>query len=213
MARTGTNPLTNGQQQFASRLAADTGLDAGVISAWLLAEESGSAAAARQQAHNHNWLNIGYTDSGTYGARDAVWSDPITAADATAAWLAGKPSVAGYGRASAGIQQVLTTAGKSPATQIAALQASGWASSGYPDLPALLRQVSGLTLPSAGASSTMPTGTPSAGTAPTSNSIGSDLLRGLVTAALAAAGALIAGLGIHAMMRPTSTSTPAGAPA
>src|SRR5438552_1086775 len=31
--------LTSGQQQFASRLAAQTGLDPSVISAWLLAEE------------------------------------------------------------------------------------------------------------------------------------------------------------------------------
>jgi hypothetical protein len=30
--------LTSDQQQFASRLAADTGLDPGVVSAWLLAE-------------------------------------------------------------------------------------------------------------------------------------------------------------------------------
>src|SRR5690348_1007941 len=60
--------LTAGQQQFASRLAERTGLDPGVISAWLLAEESGDAAKSRQTANNNDWLNIGYTDSGTYGA-------------------------------------------------------------------------------------------------------------------------------------------------
>ena len=42
--------LTSGQQQFASRLAAQTGLDPSVISAWLLAEESGGAAQSRQCA-------------------------------------------------------------------------------------------------------------------------------------------------------------------
>jgi hypothetical protein len=133
--------LTSDQQQFASRLAADTGLDPGVVSAWLLAEESGGAAQSRQAQSNNDWLNIGYTDSATYGAGDSVWSDPVTAADATAGWLKGQNTIPGYGTASAGIQSILTTAGSSPAAQIAALQGSGWASSGYPDLPSLYQQV------------------------------------------------------------------------
>jgi hypothetical protein len=133
--------LTAAQQTFASRLAADTGLDAGVISAWLLAEESGGAAQARQAAGNNDWLNIGYTDSGTFGSTDAIWSDPTTAADATAGWLKGQGTIPGYGTASSGIQAILATAGQPPATQIAALQSSGWASSGYPTLPALYQSV------------------------------------------------------------------------
>jgi hypothetical protein len=135
--------LTTGQQQFASRLAADTGLDPGVIAAWLLAEESGGAATSRQSANNNDWLNIGYTDSGTYGSSGSQWSDPIAAADASAGWLKGQNTVPGYGTASAGIQAVLHTAGQTPAAQIAALQQSGWASSGYPDLPSLYQQVAG----------------------------------------------------------------------
>ncbi len=135
--------LTSAQQQFAGRLAADTGLDPGVVTAWLLAEESGGAAAARQSAANNDWLNIGYTDSATYGSADAVWSNPITAADATAGWLAGQSTIPGYGTASAGIQSILSTVGQPPAVQIAALQNSGWASSGYPSLPALYQQVAG----------------------------------------------------------------------
>jgi len=135
--------LTGGQQQFASRLAADTGLDSGVVSAWLLAEESGGAATARQGAGNNDWLNIGYTDSGTYGSSDSVWSNPLTAADATAAWLKGQSSIPGYGSASSGIRAILTAAGQAPASQVAAIQSSGWASSGYPDLTSLLQQVSG----------------------------------------------------------------------
>jgi hypothetical protein len=135
--------LTTGQQQFASRLAATTGLDSGVISAWLLSEESGGAATSRQSANNNDWLNIGYTDSGTYGAADGIWSDPIAAADATAGWLKGQNTIPGYGTASSGIQAVVATAGQPPATQIAALQTSGWASSGYPNLPALYQQVLG----------------------------------------------------------------------
>jgi hypothetical protein len=133
--------LTSGQQQFASRLATDTGLDPGVVSAWVLAEESGGAAVSRQSAGNNDWLNIGYTDSGTYGSSDSVWSDPVSAADATAGWLKGQDTIPGYGTASAGIQSILGTAGQPAATQIAALQNSGWASSGYPSLPSLYQQV------------------------------------------------------------------------
>ena len=135
--------LTSDQQQFASRLAADTGLDPSVVSAWLLAEESGGAAQSRQSQNNNDWLNIGYTDSATYGSSDSIWSNPVTAADATAGWLKGQNTIPGYGTASSGIQGILSTAGSSPATQIAALQNSGWASSGYPDLPSLYSQVAG----------------------------------------------------------------------
>jgi hypothetical protein len=135
--------LTTGQQQFASRLAANTGLDTGVISAWMLAEESGGAATSRQSANNNDWLNIGYTDSGTYGAADGIWSSPTAAADATAGWLKGQNTIPGYGTASSGIQAVVATAGQPPAAQIAALQTSGWASSGYPNLPALYQHVIG----------------------------------------------------------------------
>src|SRR5579875_606847 len=141
-AATGTM-LTSDQRQFASRLAADTGLDPGVVSAWLLAEESGGAAVSRQSANNNDWLNIGYPDSATYGATDSIWSDPTTAADATAGWLKGQDTIPGYGTASSGIQAILQTAGQDPSEQISALQNSGWASSGYPDLPSLYSQVTG----------------------------------------------------------------------
>jgi hypothetical protein len=135
--------LTTGQQQFASRLAADTGLSPQTIAAWLLAEESSGAAQTRQAANNNDWLNIGYTDSGTYGSSDSIWSNPIAAADATAGWLKGQNTIPGYGTASSGVQAILNTAGQSPSAQVAALQSSGWASSGYPSLPSLLAQVGG----------------------------------------------------------------------
>jgi hypothetical protein len=135
--------MTTGQQQFASRLAADTGLDSGVVSAWLLAEENGSAATSRQAANNNDWLNIGYTDSGTYGSSDSIWSDPTAAADATAGWLKGQNTIPGYGAASGGIQAILSTAGQAPQAQISAIQNSGWASSGYPSLPALYSSLAG----------------------------------------------------------------------
>jgi hypothetical protein len=135
--------LTSDQREFASRLAADTGLNTGVVSAWLLAEESGGAAVSRQSANNNDWLNIGYTDSATYGSSDSIWSNPTTAADATAGWLKGQNTIPGYGTASSGIQAILQTAGQDPSAQISALQNSGWASSGYPDLPSLYAQVAG----------------------------------------------------------------------
>jgi hypothetical protein len=135
--------LTPGQQQFASQLAANTGLDPGVVSSWLLAEESGGAATSRQANNNNDWLNIGYTDSGTYGSADSVWANPITAANATAGWLKGQNTIPGYGTASSGVQAILATAGQPPATQISALQTSGWASSGYPGLTSLYQQVAG----------------------------------------------------------------------
>ena len=135
--------LTSDQQQFASRLASDTGLDPSVVSAWLLAEESGGAAQSRQSQSNNDWLNIGYTDSATYGSSDSIWSNPTTAADATAGWLKGQNTIPGYGTASSGIQAILSTAGQPASTQISALQNSGWASSGYPDLPSLYSQVAG----------------------------------------------------------------------
>jgi hypothetical protein len=135
--------LTSGQQQFASRLAADTGLSPQVVAAWLLAEESGEAAKSREAASNNDWLNIGYTDSGTYGSSDSVWSNPAGAADATAGWLKGQNTIPGYGTASSGIQAIMGTAGQPPEAQISAIQQSGWASSGYPDLPSLYQQVRG----------------------------------------------------------------------
>lgn len=135
--------MTPGQQQFATQLAAQTGLDPQVVASWMLAEESGGAATSREAQGNHNWLNIGWTDSGRYGTAGAVWSDPIAAANATAGWLKGQDTVAGYGRASAGVQSILTSAGQPPELQIAALQHSGWASSGYPDLPGVYRMVVG----------------------------------------------------------------------
>jgi len=138
-----TQLLTPGQQQFATQLAAQTGLDPQVVSAWMLAEESGGAAASRQAQGNNDWLNIGWTDSGRYGTTDGIWSDPISAANATAGWLKGQNTIPGYGTASAGVQSILSSAGQPPAQQIAALQRSGWASSGYPDLPSVYATVAG----------------------------------------------------------------------
>ena len=135
--------LAPAQQTFASVLAGATGLDAGVVSAWMLNEESGGAAAVREAANNNDWLNIGYTDTATYGAADMVWSDPTSAAIGTAQWLAGKPSIPGYGTSSEGIRAILDTAGSSPQAQIEAIQTSGWASGGEAALPSLYSEITG----------------------------------------------------------------------
>jgi hypothetical protein len=182
------NQLTSGQTTFAAQLSKDTGLDPTVIAAWLLAEESGSAATSRQAAGNNDWLNIGYTDSATIGAGDSIWSNPASAATATAAWLKGtNGAIPGYGNASAGVQSILRSAGSPATAQIAALQHSGWASSGYPALQADYQSIAqgtrnaitdaGATIPVSGAPSTGIIG-----------ALGGDIAAGPVAAAGAVSG-------------------------
>jgi hypothetical protein len=119
--------LTRGQQKFAGHLSELTGLDARVISAWELAEESGNAARAREAARNFNWLNIGYFDSGPGAiASDKAFSDPVTAAEQTARFLKGT-----WGGASAGIRAILGTVGQNAQVQMSTIANSGWASSHY----------------------------------------------------------------------------------
>jgi hypothetical protein len=115
--------LTQGQKQFRDLLAARTGLDRSVIGAWMLAEESGGAAQARERQGNQNWLNIGYFDSGP-GAitKSKVFSDPRSAAEATAQFLKGEK----FG-ASPGIRKILSARGQSPQAQVQAIASSGWA--------------------------------------------------------------------------------------
>lgn len=139
-ATASTGLLNDNQAAFASRLSAQTGLDLYVVAAWVHLEEPASASKAPNGANN--WLNIGDTGSGNFAGSDPAWSDPIAAADKTAAWLKGQP-IAGYGAPSAGIRGILNTAGKSPATQIAAIQHSGWAASGYPSFGSVYTAISG----------------------------------------------------------------------
>ena len=137
--------LTSGQEKFAGRLAELTGLDPRVISAWALAEESGSAAQGREGAGNFNWLNIGYFDSGAGAiAFDKAFRDPVSAAEQTAAFLKGK-----WGGASTGIRAILGSVGQGPQAQINAIATSGWASSGYAggaNLRSTYDELSGMTV-------------------------------------------------------------------
>jgi hypothetical protein len=131
-----SNPLSNlfssEQLQFIKQFSKQTGLNQQVVAAWVHAEEPAESTNAGHG--NNNWLNIGITGSANYGANDAVWNSPITAANATAAWLKGQASVPGYGTASAGIRGILASASLPAADQVKAIQASGWAASGYPAL-------------------------------------------------------------------------------
>lgn len=133
--------LSPNQRAFASTLAARTGLDPRLVSAWIVAEEP--AGASTPVGHNdQNWLNIGNTDSRWYAGASS-WKDPVRAANASAAWLQGKLSIPGFGKAAPGIVAFSRTAGQPVQNQIRALQQSGWASSGYPNLPQLVAQQGG----------------------------------------------------------------------
>jgi len=135
--------FTPGQVKFINTYSGLTGLSPGVVAAEVLNEESSGAAQQRERQGIHNWLNIGYTDSGQRGTGNSIWGNPVSAAQASANWIKGSYSVPGFGHASQGIQNILKSAGGSPAAQIAAIQGSGWASSGYPNLPSLYKQVTG----------------------------------------------------------------------
>lgn len=104
------------------------------------AEQPPGSAAAPNGANN--WLNVGSTDSGFYGGGNPAWNNPITAANTTAAWLRGN-NIYGYKGAAKSVQAILQTAGQSPGDQIAAIQQSGWASSGYPNLPTIYSNLTG----------------------------------------------------------------------
>lgn len=132
--------LNANQRTFASQLAADTGLDPRVVAAWVLSEEPASASNAPNGANN--WLNIGSTDSGFYGAGNPAWGDPARAADFTASWIRGTADP-GFGSASAGIRGILSTVGQDAHSQILAIQHSGWASSGYPGLESVYMALAG----------------------------------------------------------------------
>jgi len=135
--------FTKGQKTFINEFAAETGLDRHVVAAWVYNEENGSAAANREAANNHDWLNIGYTDSATLGSGNSFWNDPKSAAHASAQWIKGQFAVPGFGKASSGIQNILATVGMGPGMQIQAIQNSGWASSHYPGLPGIYNGIVG----------------------------------------------------------------------
>lgn len=121
-----TGPLTPGQKVFAKQVAKRTGLNPRVVAAQALAEESGAYATQREAEGNHDWLNIGYFDSGPGQlTHSGNWSNPRSAARSTARFLKGKE----YG-ASEGIKAIIPESkGRGPGAQISAIASSGWATS------------------------------------------------------------------------------------
>lgn len=189
--------LSENQRRFAQAYAATTGLSPALVVAQLIAEEP--AGAAWPVGHrDQNWLNIGKTDSKWYAGG---WGSltPEQAGRLSGLWAMGKYNVPGFGKAAAGIIAMTRTAGQPLDTQIAALQRSGWASSGYPDLPSIAAHVSGAT-PLA-ASSTA-SGAPSSTPASSGSGLGGWLARAGLTAALLLAGAGLLGLGISIFFKP-----------
>jgi cell wall-associated NlpC family hydrolase len=147
------------QQKFIAVYSKLTGLHPGVVSAQVAAEEPVGASSGYHGTQD--WLNIGITDSGPMGANNPAWRDPVQAAKLSAAWSTGRTSIPGFGHAAPSITNAVnSTAGRSPQAQISALQRSGWASSGYPNLGALFGMY-GHNNPSAGsiASGVVPTTT------------------------------------------------------
>lgn len=135
------------QKAFIGTYAKATGLHPGVVAAQVAAEEPVGASSGYRGTQN--WLNVGITNSGPFGAANPAWHDPVKAAQLAAAWATGRTSIPGFGHAAPSIVNAIrSTAGQAPQAQIAALQRSGWASSGYPNLPSLF-QTYGATNPTA----------------------------------------------------------------
>ena len=142
------------QQKFIATYSKLTGLHPGVVSAQLAAEEPVGAQAGWHGTQD--WLNIGITDRGPQGAGNPAWRDPVSAAKLSAAWATGQTPIPGFGHAASSIvNAVRGTAGQGPQAQISALQKSGWASSGYPNLGRLFSMYAGNS-PSAGSVGSMP---------------------------------------------------------
>ena len=134
--------LSPNQRRFIQGYASASGIDPRLIAAQLIAEEPAGANAP--VGHNdQNWLNIGNTDSRWFPGA-AAWKDPYRAGRRSALWTRGKLSVPGFGRAAPGIVAFSRTSGQPLQSQIRALQHSGWASSGYPNLGSLVQQVGGV---------------------------------------------------------------------
>lgn len=135
----GLNNLSSKQQEFAKRLQADIGLEPAVICGWVHAEEPPTASAAPNGANN--WLNVGAFDAGNWGGGGSnVWDSPTKGADATASFILARAvnGISSPLKAASSIHSIAGSAGQGVGAQISAIQHSGWASSGYPDLQQLV---------------------------------------------------------------------------
>lgn len=120
--------FSNNQNAFITAFAIDSGLDPRVVAAWVASEQpigNDYPVGHRDQ----NWLNIGLTDNKWYQQEN--WGTATVAGVKSSRWMKGEYSVKGFGRSAPSIRAIAKTAGKSAEEQIAAIQRSGWASSGY----------------------------------------------------------------------------------
>lgn len=124
--------LSPTQQKFITGFVQESGLNPSVAAAWLRNEEPKAPTNTDPAGHGaYNFMNIGITGSGSYGADSSFWKDPTAAGKATAQWMKGDLSIPGFGKSIAPIQAIFQTAGQTPQQQIHAIQTSGWAG-GHP---------------------------------------------------------------------------------
>lgn len=121
--------LSKNQQLFISAFSQATGLNPQVVATWVIGEEPQGADVTVGQ-NDQNWLNVGNVDSGAR-SKGNIWSNPVSAARATAAWMKGTPEGSANAGAAPQIRDILTTVGKGPVAQLTAIQNSPWASGHY----------------------------------------------------------------------------------
>lgn len=141
--------------QFESALAGLTGLDGGVLLAWMASENDiehaswgGDDGAAGTP---ENWLNIGINGPvyrGTTGT--SMWQTPSSGAQATNEFFHG--SFSGWGTGNIDTAAILNSAGQSVQAQLNAIQNSGWISgtpgvASYPNLYSAYSLYKGYALP------------------------------------------------------------------
>lgn len=131
---TANSMLSPNEQKFASIFSAVTKLDPTVVAAWIRNEQPNIDKVPGNG--DYNYLGIGIQSSSTkYGVNAPDWKDPLSAGVLSAEWMLGAKSVPdsrlpnGYSSAGS-IRAIASTAGQSPDTQMAAIQASHWAAGG-----------------------------------------------------------------------------------
>jgi cell wall-associated NlpC family hydrolase len=109
-----SGPITPQQRKFGKTLARATGLSPKTVGGWMLAEDSGSAAAQKEASGDANLLNI--------GPGYDLGSNPKAAARQTAALINTGPSYGG----------IRASKGQGVAVQVAAIRNSPWDAAHYP---------------------------------------------------------------------------------
>lgn len=125
MPKITSSSLNTDQERFASVLAKRTGLDPGVVGAWLVAEQGGPPGDEYSAKRYYNFLNIG-----PFMEHPRFNKSPEDAANFTADSLLGKPGGLSMGASIPGI--VPGARGKSPQEQAQVILGSGWGTTQIP---------------------------------------------------------------------------------